>query len=91
MTFAGTRTHLGDAAEVPRLALTAYAGYVPSAEVRRALDGTTHLLVSIPPDLEGDVVLRHFGDDLAGLSHLSWVGYLSTVGVYGDCQGAWVD
>ena len=91
MTFAGTRTHLPDAAAMPRLALTAYAGDLPSAEVRRALDGTTHLLVSIPPDLEGDVVLRHFGDDLAGLPHLCWVGYLSTVGVYGDCQGAWVD
>ena len=30
-------------------------------------------------------------DDLAELPTLAWVGYLSTVGVYGDCQGAWVD
>ena len=37
------------------------------------------------------MVLRHFRDDLAALSDLAWVGYLSTVGVYGDCQGQWVD
>ena len=55
------------------------------------LAGTTHALISIPPDLEGDVVLRHFRDDLAALPELAWVGYLSTVGVYGDWQGQWVD
>ena len=44
-----------------------------------------------PPDLEGDMVLRHFRDELAGLPELAWVGYLSTVGVYGDWQGQWVD
>ena len=59
--------------------------------MRSLLAGTTHLLVSIPPDLEGDVVLRHFRDDLAALPDLAWVGYLSTVGVYGDWQGQWVD
>src|SRR5690606_2416925 len=53
--------------------------------------GTTHLLVSIPPDLEGDPVLRDFADDIAALPDLAWIGYLSTVGVYGDTKGAWVD
>jgi nucleoside-diphosphate-sugar epimerase len=62
-----------------------------SQEVRGLLQGTTHLLISIPPDLEGDVVLRSFRDALPGLPGLEWVGYLSTVGVYGDCQGRWVD
>jgi len=92
MTFAGTRSRLPEAAPVlPGLALVAYAGDSAVAAVRQALQDTTHLLVSIPPDLEGDVVLRHFRDELAALPHLSWVGYLSTVGVYGDCQGAWLD
>ena len=59
--------------------------------MRDLLAGTTHLLVSVPPDLEGDVVLRHFRDELAALPELAWVGYLSTVGVYGDWQGQWVD
>ncbi len=92
MSFAGTRTRSLEAtAALPGLTLMAWGGDAPSAEVRRALADTTHVLVSIPPDLEGDVVLRHFGEDLAALPDLAWVGYLSSVGVYGDCQGAWVD
>jgi nucleoside-diphosphate-sugar epimerase len=91
MTFAGTRTRRHEATPaLPGLTLMAYAGDAPSAEVRRALADTTHVLVSIPPDLEGDAVLRHYAEDLAGLPQLAWVGYLSSVGVYGDCQGAWV-
>jgi nucleoside-diphosphate-sugar epimerase len=71
--------------------LAPYKGDGPSAQVRSLLAGTTHLLVSIPPDLEGDAVLRDFADDIAALPDLEWVGYLSTVGVYGDAKGAWVD
>jgi nucleoside-diphosphate-sugar epimerase len=41
--------------------------------------------------LEGDPVLRHFRQDIAQLAELAWIGYLSTVGVYGDWQGQWVD
>jgi nucleoside-diphosphate-sugar epimerase len=37
------------------------------------------------------VVLRHFAEDIAALPDLAWIGYLSTVGVYGDHKGAWVD
>lgn len=55
---------------------------------RAVLDGVTHVLVSIPPGEHGDVVLRHHADDLAGAA---WVGLLSTIGVYGDHQGDWVD
>ena len=33
----------------------------------------------------------HFRDDLAALPDLAWIGYLSTVGVYGDWHGEWVD
>src|SRR5712675_1791783 len=90
--LAGTRTSLA-AAEPPPLGarLIAFQGDGASAQVRSLLAGTTHLLVSIPPDIEGDVVLRHFHDDLAALPDLAWVGYLSTVGVYGDWQGQWVD
>ena len=57
-----------------------------------ALARTTHLLVSIAPDAAGDPVLRHYRDVLErGASRLRWIGYLSTVGVYGDHGGAWVD
>jgi nucleoside-diphosphate-sugar epimerase len=90
LAMAGTRTSLAAPQDLA-IALAVYTGDVPSAEVRALLAGTTHLLVSIPPDLEGDAVLRHYRDDIAALPGLAWVGYLSTVGVYGDCKGAWVD
>jgi hypothetical protein len=56
-----------------------------------ALEGITHILLSIPPDAAGDPVLAVHGDDIAALPRLSWVGYLSTTGVYGDRGGGWVD
>ena len=83
-TLAGTRTSLAGAEPLLGAKLAEFQGDSASAEVRSLLAGTTHLLVSIPPDLEGDMVLRHFRDDLAALPDLAWIGYLSTVGVYGD-------
>lgn len=48
----------------------------------------THVLVSVPPDNAGDPVLDLHGGDLARhAGHLEWLGYLSTVGVYGDTGG----
>jgi nucleoside-diphosphate-sugar epimerase len=56
------------------------------------LEGVTHLLISIPPDAEGDPVLRAAGESLARRAQqFTWVGYLSTTGVYGDHGGASVD
>ncbi len=62
----------------------------PLADAAAALAGTTHLLVSVPPDAKGDPVLDHHGADLATLVTLDWAGYLSTTGVYGDTKGDWV-
>jgi hypothetical protein len=56
-----------------------------------ALAGTTHLLVSVPPDGESDPVLDCHASDIAALPGLVWLGYLSTTGVYGDRGGGWVD
>jgi len=89
--LAGTRTRLADTPPPLGARLAAFQSDGATQDVRGLLSGTTHLLVSIPPDLEGDVVLRHFREDLGALPELDWVGYLSTVGVYGDCQGRWVD
>jgi nucleoside-diphosphate-sugar epimerase len=58
---------------------------------RKALDGITHLLVSVPPDAAGDPVLAVHGEDIAGIEGLRWLGYLSTTGAYGDRGGGWVD
>jgi nucleoside-diphosphate-sugar epimerase len=56
-----------------------------------ALQGITHILVSVPPDAQGDAVLTGHGGDVAAMPGLSWLGYLSTTGVYGDRGGGWVD
>lgn len=57
-----------------------------------ALARATHLLVSIAPTEAGDPVLNNLRSQIAAAaSHLEWVGYLSTTGVYGDHQGGWVD
>ena len=68
-----------------------FGGEVGNAEMVAALAGTTHLLHSIPPGPEGDPVLRHYRPEIARLSTLDWIGYLSTVGVYGNSAGAVVD
>jgi hypothetical protein len=63
----------------------------PVLPYRHALDGTTDVVVSVPPEAElGDPVLRLLGPILKELP-LQWLGYLSTTGVYGDTGGAWVD
>lgn len=57
-----------------------------------ALMAADAVLVSIPPDEAGtDPAFRLHGEDLAASGRLGWLGYLSTTGVYGDHQGAWVD
>ncbi len=56
-----------------------------------ALEGTSHLLVSVPPDRDGDPVLDLHGPEIAACAGLAWAGYLSTTGVYGDRRGGWVD
>ncbi len=90
--LAGTRTSLAGLGNAPLGAkLAEFKGDGAPAEVRDLLVGTTHVLVSVPPDIEGDPVLRYFREDIANLTDLAWIGYLSTVGVYGDWQGQWVD
>ena len=59
----------------------------PKSKLMRA----THLLSSVPPDIEGDAVLDAHGEVIAELGHtFKWIGYLSTTGVYGDRNGGTV-
>ncbi|MGD9802427.1 MAG: NAD(P)-dependent oxidoreductase [Hyphomicrobiaceae bacterium] len=62
-----------------------------SPGLAREMSEATHILVSAAPDEAGDPVLRHLGSCLEGATKLRWIGYLSTVSVYGDHGGAWVD
>lgn len=58
--------------------------------VLTALRSATHILSSVPPVDGEDLVLARYGQAIA-LAPASWVGYLSSTGVYGDTGGAWVD
>lgn len=62
----------------------------PGDDLTDALAQATHLLCSIAPGDAGDPVLAAHAAQIAA-APLQWVGYLSTTGVYGDHNGAWVD
>ena len=55
--------------------------------VGEALAQCTHVLSSVPPAEGSDPVLDLYAEALGG----KWLGYLSSTGVYGDADGAWVD
>ena len=71
------------------IAALAWDGSAPATGVAEALAAATHLLVSVPPR-ETDPVLTHFAEAIRAAPRLKWIGYLSTVGVFGDYGGAWV-
>ena len=85
-----------DEANLARLAargydMTRFAGEAGNHDVTRLLRGATHIVHSIPPGSDGDPVLAQYRDQIATIGTLKWIGYLSTVGVYGDQEGRWVD
>lgn len=91
VTIAGTKTRADAGVGLPEVKIAAFQGDSRHQNVVDLLQDATHVLVSIPPDLEGCPALRIFASDLAALDTLEWVGYLSTIGVYGDTKGEWVD
>jgi nucleoside-diphosphate-sugar epimerase len=68
-----------------------FDGTQPGDGVAAALAMATHLLVTIAQGEAEDPVLAAHGEDILAASDLRWIGYLSTVGVYGDHDGAWID
>lgn len=62
--------------------------YSPAA-IRLALQSADHVLICVPPDSEGCPVFREYGTQIQEAA-IRFIGYLSTTGVYGDHQGAWV-
>lgn len=64
----------------------------PGDDIASAMARATHLLISAGPnEAQGDPFLAEAEDALVDATHLAWIGYLSTTGVYGDRAGAWVD
>src|SRR5690606_20795568 len=83
-----------------------FDGAVLSDDIAARLATTTHLVVSIAPDhgmrdanagpdaANGSidpVLAVADGVITRSMPKLRWIGYLSTVGVYGDHDGAWID
>ncbi len=57
----------------------------------RDIETATHMLATAPPRDGSDPVLARYAEHIAKAPALTWIGYLSTTGVYGDRGGAWVD
>jgi nucleoside-diphosphate-sugar epimerase len=74
-----------------RLKALVFNGTSANPDVTDAIGHADSALVSVPPNENGDSVLAAFGDALAHARHLRTIVYLSTVGVYGDHGGEWVD
>ncbi|CAN5290659.1 SDR family oxidoreductase [soil metagenome] len=66
-----------------------FDGKAAGVGVAEGVRHATHLLVSVPPGA-ADPVLAVHRDSILAAEHLRWIGYLSTVGVYGNYGGAWV-
>lgn len=68
-----------------------FTGQTPSEELSPILREAENILISISPKLDGGPLLKHHQEDLLANKNLKWIGYLSTVGVYGNHDGEWVD
>jgi nucleoside-diphosphate-sugar epimerase len=69
-----------------------FDGTKMGSDLEDAIAQATHLLISVPPDKGGsDPVLDLCGQAISESPSLAWIGYLSTIGVYGDHGGGWVD
>ncbi len=106
-TVCGTRRTAAGVAELATLDIPGCIldGAV-SDEMLAELSRVTHLVVSVAPqremplkdpmlDLLRPLVTAAKGDNAEAdnrlFGSLQWIGYLSTIGVYGDHQGGWVD
>jgi nucleoside-diphosphate-sugar epimerase len=78
-----------DACDLP--IVTGRVTRIPFAAAEPAVAAATHMLVTVPPDADGDPVLNRYSDAISTAPMLRWIGYLSSTVVYGDQGGAWVD
>jgi nucleoside-diphosphate-sugar epimerase len=68
-----------------------FDGKSAAANVRAAIADADALLISAAPADGADPVLATLGDAIAEAPHLATVAYLSSLGVYADSGGAWID
>lgn len=92
----GTRRQLSGVQELQSLGVPGcQLDGVVTEQLLDELSKTTHLLVTAAPGREAPFhdpmlsLLRQIPDD--SLPFLEWIGYLSTIGVYGNHDGRWID
>lgn len=57
------------------------------SSIENALKDVTHIITTIPPNENGDVVLVDYLNLIECTTSLEWVGYISSTAVYGDYKG----
>jgi len=75
----------------PRLIVLQFEDGTASKQLSTAVSEASFVLVAIPPSASGDPVLNACRTMLAQAQNLESIVYLSTIGVYGDHHGAWVN
>ena len=68
-----------------------FDGAAPGTTLGPDLRKASHVIFSIAPGSDGDPALLQHRADLDAAPDLQWLCYYSTVGVYGDFGGAWID
>ncbi|QEL23818.1 SDR family oxidoreductase [Bosea sp. F3-2] len=68
-----------------------FDGFAVSSALGKAVAEADAVLVSVQPSEDGDPALGPLRSALTAAPNLRWIGYLSTIGVYGDQSGAWID
>jgi nucleoside-diphosphate-sugar epimerase len=68
-----------------------FEGSLPPRGLKAAISEADALLISAAPKEGRDPVLALLGGEIALAPRLKSVVYLSTLGVYGDSGGAWID
>jgi len=95
MHVSGTTRSKEHAQALERLGIKPIITTSPIDIATDILTKTTHLVDSIPLTRNDKTMFTSQTQWLptlaAKLQHLKWAGYLSTTGVYGDADGAWVD
>ena len=93
VTIAGTVRSPSKASLLAKEGIDAHVfdGTAPGATLGPVLRQSSHVILSIAPGAEGDPALLQHRADLDAAQGLAWICYYSTVGVYGDFGGAWID
>src|SRR5271165_1070793 len=92
-SVSGTVRHPAKAATLAQSGISCFVfdSALGSDDLRDQLRRADAVLVSIPPSAAGEPTLTCFADALRAAPHLDRIVYLSTIGVYGDHGGRWVD